>query len=52
MFFTLINFKRAILGDMKQWLSRHHRRLHRYRRRHRRSDSKVERKMKNVKGNC
>jgi hypothetical protein len=48
MFFTIEIFKRAFLGDMKHWSSRHHRRRHRYGRRHRRSDSKFERKMKKL----
>jgi hypothetical protein len=44
--------KRAFVDDMKPWLSRHRRRRHRYRRRHRRSESKVDKKTKDVKGNC
>jgi hypothetical protein len=48
-FLLLKIFKTALMGDIKQWWSRHWHRRHRYRRRHRRSASKVERKMK---GNC
>jgi hypothetical protein len=50
MFFTFKNFKRAFLGDMKQWWSRHwHRRRH-YRRRQRRSRSSVKRKRIDAEG--
>jgi hypothetical protein len=44
MFVTFKNFKTALMGDIKQWGSRHchHRRC--YRRRHRRSRSNVENK--------
>jgi hypothetical protein len=37
MFFTLENFKTALMGDIKQWSSRHCRRRYRRHRRHRRS---------------
>jgi hypothetical protein len=37
------------MGDIKQRLNRHHHRRLRYRRRYRCSETKVERKMKNVK---
>jgi hypothetical protein len=52
MFFTFKNFKTALMGDLKQWSSRHYRRRRRYRHRHRRSRSKVEKKRKNAKGKC
>jgi hypothetical protein len=52
MFLHLKNFKTAFLSDIKQWWSRHLRRRHRYRRRHCRSETKVKRKVKDVKGNC
>jgi hypothetical protein len=50
MFFTFENFKKSLLGDMKQWWSRlsHDRRL--YCRRHRRSRSSVKRKRNDAKG--
>jgi hypothetical protein len=38
-------FKTALKSDIKQWSRRR-------RRRHRCSESKVEKKMKDVKGNC
>jgi hypothetical protein len=44
MFLRLKIFKTAIKSDLKQWSSRQCR--------HRRSESKDERKMKKVKGNC
>jgi hypothetical protein len=43
-------FKTAFMGIIKLWSSRHRHRRHHYRRRHRRSGSKVERRMNNVKG--
>jgi hypothetical protein len=43
--------KTAFMGDIRQWLSRHCHRRRRYPRRHRRSESKVEKKVKDVKGN-
>jgi hypothetical protein len=52
MFLHLKNFKTAFISDIRQWSSRHQRHHYRYRRRHRRSESNVERKMNNVKGNC
>jgi hypothetical protein len=51
-FYIKKNFKTALNVDLKQWSSCHRRRRHRYRRRHRRSGSSVEKKMKDVKGNC
>jgi hypothetical protein len=42
MFFTLEKFKTALMGDIKQWSSRHHQCRHRHRRRHRRIRSNVE----------
>jgi hypothetical protein len=45
-------FKTALKDDLRQWSSRHRHRCHRYRCRHRRSESKVERKTKDVKGIC
>jgi hypothetical protein len=50
--FTFENFKTALICDLKQWWSRQYRRRYLYRRRHRRSESKVEKKIKDVKGNC
>jgi hypothetical protein len=44
MFVTFKNFKTALMGDIKQWTSRHRRHRLRYCRRHRRSRSKVENK--------
>jgi hypothetical protein len=45
---TFENFKTALLGDIKQWSSRHHRYRHRYRRRHRRSGSIIEKTLNTV----
>jgi hypothetical protein len=52
MFLPLKNFKTALKDDLGQWSSRHRHRRHHYCRRHRRSESEVERKMKDVKGIC
>ncbi|SAL94933.1 hypothetical protein [Absidia glauca] len=46
------NLKTAFTSDIRQWSSRRHRHRHRYRRRHRRSESKVERKLDDVKRSC
>jgi hypothetical protein len=51
-FYIIKILKTAFMGDVRQWPSRHRHRRHRYRRRYRRSGSKVERMMKDVKGNC
>jgi hypothetical protein len=48
MFLRLEIFKTALKSDLKQWASRHYR----HRRRYRRGESKVEKKLINVKGNC
>jgi hypothetical protein len=52
MFLHLKNFKTALNVAMKPWMSRHRHRRHRYRRRYRRSGSNIDRKKKDVKGNC
>jgi hypothetical protein len=52
MFLPLEFFKTALKDDLRQWSGRHRHCRHRYRRRHRRSESKAERKMKDVKGLC
>jgi hypothetical protein len=44
LFFIFKNFKKAFLGDIKQWESRLRRHRFRLRRRHRRSRSKFENK--------
>jgi hypothetical protein len=49
MFFTFENFKRAFLGDMKEWWSWHWHRRRLYRRRYRYSRSSVKRKRKDAK---
>jgi hypothetical protein len=51
MFFTLENFKTALMDDIKQCWSRHHFFRRRYRHRHCRSESEVGKKMKDVKSN-
>jgi hypothetical protein len=50
MFLHLKILKRAFLGDMKQWWSRHWHRRRLYRRRHRCGRSRVKRKRNDAKG--
>ncbi|SAM00986.1 hypothetical protein [Absidia glauca] len=45
----LDHIQKTLKCDLRQWSSRHRYRRHRYRRRHRRSESKDEKKMKDVK---
>jgi hypothetical protein len=52
MFLRLKILKTAFMGDIKHQSSRHRYRRYRYRRRHRRRESKAERKINIVKGNC
>jgi hypothetical protein len=50
MIFNIKIFESALMGDIKQWWSRHHRCSRCYCRRYRRSRSNVERKRVEVKG--
>jgi hypothetical protein len=51
-FLHLKILKRAFLGDMKLWGSRHCHRRHRYRLRHRLSQSREKRKRDDAKSKC
>jgi hypothetical protein len=50
MFFTSKFFKTALIGDLKQWWSRHYRQRSCYHRRYRRSRSGEKRKRVEAKG--